>query len=469
MQKLVITLVCTLGFVVLFYQQEPGINVSLFMLMVWFGTQFLPRVRRNLFFWILSLCCFSSALSFAWYGDELSFLALAFSVWITVYYTQFPRLNLFLYPFVLCLNVVTYPLRFLRFNLWIPGFSGRIQWQKWLACAVIPLLLFVLFFAVYATGSNLLAQLVKQAAFAQTLWVWLFMAAIAWFLLFQFWYIWLPKAFIRFNAQMRTSGPHQKWGWLPSWQFTTQKWEEQGTFLTLVLLNGLLCCFITIYNYEQFFAVAAKNVLSDQTHERVLTVIVSILLAIAILMYSFRRHDAPAQQSSRTRTAAFIWIALNALLVLSAFAKNAEYVFTLGLTVKRICVIVFLILSLLGLLFTWIKIRRRQDNVVFVNKMGWTFFFTLVMLAPINFSNLITRFNLQQAHPDTEYLKTLRFNDRILFETFHNAPGWQSYFRQKEPRLRAEKQKNLLSSALYFTFLNWKPGTTTLPVKGKGN
>ena len=58
-----------------------------------------------------------------------------------------------------------------------------------------------------------------------------------------------------------------------------------------------------------------------------------------------------------------IWIILNAVLIVSTIIKNSEYVSSFGLTYKRLGVYAFLILAIIGLVYTFLKIAKQKTKI----------------------------------------------------------------------------------------------------------
>src|SRR5690606_15228132 len=149
-------------------------------------------------------------------------------------------------------------------------------------------------------------------------------------------------------------------------------------------------------------------------------------------------------------------IVSNALLILSAITKNSEYIMNFGLTYKRIGVYIFLTLSLIGLALTFVKIQQRKTNLFSVSKMLWVFGATFIIMSWINFSWVVTRYNIAlNKTEDIEYLQSLNYNKQILYDHFKDAPEWAAYFETHMASLATEKEKPLLSAALYYRFINW--------------
>src|SRR6185437_10368765 len=140
-----------------------------------------------------------------------------------------------------------------------------------------------------------------------------------------------------------------------------------------------------------------------------------------------------------------------ALLIVSAFIKNAEYVSVLGLTVKRIGVFIFLFLSLAGLFITYLKLRFSKTNSFLLNRMLRIFFITFILSSCINFSWIVTKYNIAfQKDDDSGYLKSLEFNKQILYKAYKDDPQWKSYFENEKEFIERQNSKGILSRHFYF-------------------
>ncbi|GHV43869.1 hypothetical protein FACS1894180_4260 [Bacteroidia bacterium] len=236
--------------------------------------------------------------------------------------------------------------------------------------------------------------------------------------------------------------------------------ERTGGVISFALLNVLLLIFIITFNYEQFFEnqQVVQN-LSAETHERVNAVILSIVMAIGLIMFYFKGGFNFDAKAKTLKTLAIVWIVLNGILVLSAFAKNTEYIWQTGmLTYKRLGVYAFLILSLVGLFYTFFKIRNRKTNAFLFNRMFWWFFGTLLVCSWLNWGGIITHYNISCADFDVEYhlynvefnrnlLKKHADNNEALLEKINNQI-WAEYFSNS-------RREQFLSKIIYYETVNY--------------
>lgn len=448
-----------LVFDLLFYNQSLGLNLSIFSIIIWiFIYSGRKKKYKDNLFWLLSLSFFISCLSFAWYADFLSFSAVFLSLFVTGIYAQYQKLNFIIYPVIALINGITFPIRFFYFKYWLPVSNGKGGWQKWLSLGIIPAIFVTLFFSVYTTGSTLFNAFYEKIFFNINLPQVIGLTCLSFFLLFNLWFLYIPRILVKLNYGLQNDFPEKPVkSIVPSFSFTDKNMERKGGEITLFLLNILLLIFLLSYNYEQFFTRVEEGNLSNEIHQRIATVITSIVLAIGIILFYFKSKFNFGPSASLLKKLSYTWIILNALLVISALVKNGEYILAFGLTFKRISVFIFLILCLTGLYFTALKIKGKKTNTHLFSKMACTFYISLILFAPINFSWIVTSYNINfNKAADTGYLKSLDYNELLLFNIYRNDIAWQLYFSNGKEKMEEEAKKSVLSTNLYQQYLIWE-------------
>ena len=457
MKKITKLWIGTLSFVFLFYNQDIGINATLTGVLIWFLLYKKSIKHKNKKeFWFLSGCIFLSAFSFAWYGDAFSFFALFISVIVLGFQSQYPKINIILYPFLWFLNYAGFIFKFFSFKYWLPKkIAGNNFFKKFLALVAIPSFFVIIFIAVYTSGSDTFYSFFKNIPLDFNFFQILFLGCFGFFLFFNLWFVFIPRAFIKMNGQLGVNfSTGKQINLKPTFSFLEIDFERKSGEISLILLNILLIFFIITYNYEQFFSTAKTATLSDEIHQRVATIIFSIIMAIGVIMFYFKSSFNFDKRAGLLKKLSYVWIILNALLIVSAFIKNTEYVSVLGLTFKRIGVYIFLCLSLAGLFITYLKLQFRKTNIFLLNSMLRIFFITFIITSCINFSWIVTKYNITfQKNDDTEYLKRLDFNKQILYNVYKNDPSWQTYFDNQKEIIKWQKSKGILSWNLYFQSL----------------
>ena len=453
-------LISTVSFVALFYKQFVALNLGIFALLVWLLLFFIltPKYKTVVYWW-LSVATFISAFSFSWYGDFLSFFALACSLLMLGYKALFPRLRIITFPLAAFFNYATFIFRAPVFNNWLwPGKKGSTGIvKKIVTYLLIPGFFVSIFLVVYSNSSNRFASYFTfdwNVDLAQLF----FLTILGFFLMFSYFHFAVPKLLIAYNKGLRdnfSTGYHLN---APSRGILDIYSQRRSGEITLILLNALLIFFIIIYSLEQFIETAAGSAsgsLSSEVHERVYILIFSIILAIIIIMIYFRGMLNFDKHARLLKVLSISWICLNIILVAVVLAKNIQYVQVYGLTFKRIGVFVFLLLSIAGLLTTYHKLVFIKTNTFLLTRMFWICFSVLVFSAIINWSWVVTKYNLaNQAKPDLFYLYSLDYNKRLLYEKFGDAPINGTSGKGIKAIVEAEQAKPFLSKKLYYEFLH---------------
>lgn len=195
----------------------------------------------------------------------------------------------------------------------------------------------------------------------------------------------------------------------------TEETEFKTGVVMLSLLNGLLLL-VNVLDLQFMFGgelLPANISYSQYVHQGIFSLILSILIAIAIILWYFRGSQNFAKQKT-LKTLAYLWIAQNLIMLLSAAYKNNLYINEFSLTYKRIGVYAFLLCTIVGLILTFIKIINKRSNFYLVKANSLVWYVILVMAVPIGWDKMIAEFNIYQAEtkgkePDVNYLSSLSY------------------------------------------------------------
>ncbi|MCC9061649.1 DUF4173 domain-containing protein [Flavobacterium piscisymbiosum] len=461
MKKHQIILACSILFTLLFYNESVGVNLSIFALLLtgsicyFFQDRFTDRSHL-----ILVVTSVLSCLAFAWYGDFVSFLALSMSILFLQFKTQESKLKTVqVFPLVF-LNAFASIGRIFMFSQWLPEKKIHNNFAKKLvAYFIIPTIFIIVFFTAYSFGSSHFSSLLTDYTLDVDIVEVILIGVLGFYISFSFWNYWVPEVCYEKNelldndfkniAEIKTQN---------TFSFLDIDFERKSGEITLVLLNIMLVVFIVTYNYEQFFEVIAKSNLSADTHERVNSVIFSIVMAVGVIMFYFKGGFNFDKKATNLKKLAKIWIALNGLLIVSTIIKNSEYISVFGLTYKRLGVYAFLILAIIGLVFVFLKITKQKTNAYLANQMVWYFYGTVLLCSFVNWGNLITTYNIAvNKCVEPLFLSNLNFNDEARREYFSkNHLDGQLIEIKREELIDEYQNKRFLSKALYYEFLNNK-------------
>lgn len=443
-------------FVVLFYHQWVGINLSIFCLFAWITLLFnMNKAKSGNVFRFLSAATIISVIAFAWYGDFLSFAALIVSMFATAYNAYYPKLNIITVPAGLAFNYMSAVFRILMFHKWLNlKIAGAGFFKKLIGNFIVPFLLASVFLLVYAAASS------KFASFFRMDWDVDFfeiamLTILSFFIMFGFYHFAVPKLLIYYNSYLKDDFS-ETYEFKPSKRFSVLDLASQRRSgeISLILLNAVLIFFIITYSIEQFGNGQASGNISDDVHERVYVFMLSIAMAIVVIMIFFGGAINFDKKALLLKGLSLVWIALNILLVAIVVFRNTEYVHAFGLTFKRIGVFIFLLLCICGLLITYYKIMFRKTNIFLINRMFWCFFSTLIISSSINWSWAVTKYNISNfREPDWSYLRSLNYNKKILAAFKKPAELDSTTFYDD---VNKEKDRPFLSNSFYYLFLNVK-------------
>ncbi len=442
----------TILFIILFYNQNVGLNLGIigliYAVLTFFRTPQKNRTKTFIFLFITSI--FSSC-AFAWYGDFPSFLAVISSVILLGYRSRNRRMKILLLIPVMVTNLSTFLCRFFSFDQWLPKKKIHGFWQKVFALIFVPLLLICVFFWIYSAGSDHFAGLFEDVEFDIKFWQLIAIATLGIFIAFTYWNHVVERLIYKTNSTLDNDFNEKDKVLKPTYSFFDLDTERMSGVISLMALNILLVFFIITYNYEQFYETVKTPVrLSEETHERVNAVIISIIMSILVIMFYFKSSFNFDPKAGFMKNLAKIWIFLNAVLVISAMLKNSEYITSYGFTYKRLGVYAFLILALVGLFMTFIKIRRQKRNVFLFNSMVWCIYGIILICSYINWGGIITSQNMKRKDFVLNYYEiTINFNDRQLLEYASKAHD-ENLRKSILSKARMHRNEKILSRVLYY-------------------
>ncbi|MBK9759336.1 MAG: DUF4173 domain-containing protein [Flavobacteriales bacterium] len=417
----------------LFWDQDIGINLPVFSVLIiallvadlgWSG---FSRSTRVATFGVLI-----SAFSMAWQGSIIATIAVCSTLVVCSAFAHAPSLRAVTFATVQWMsNVVSTPLGlFASVGNVLPDNTGfRKGWRSG-RLVFLPLLVLAVFFLLYKGGNSKFDAM--TAGFLDTIGEYFSRLFTEVFtphtLFFLFGLVLTASLLIRYAGnrlihaegamadtlkRMRVKRAH----WLPPLAMGALDRERRMAVVLLVLVNALLLVVNAIdIQWVWFgFMVEPGMSLKEFVHEGTWLLIISILLSMAILFYQFRGNMNFHPKNRTLILLASAWLVQNFILGVSVFLRNYHYISFHGLAYKRIGVIVFLVLMLVGLVTLFIKIRERKSFFYLVRVNGWAAFAMLVSLGTVDWDSTIVRYNLHhwnQGEIDVD--NYLAMSDKVL-------------------------------------------------------
>jgi len=457
MKKHHLIFITVLAVVILFYKEYIALNLGIFGILLSILTfiQTKSEFRTRTFLTLFVTSIFSS-FAFAWFGDAISFVAVFVSIFLLRFKGTYPKLKPFLYIEVLLINLISFVGRVFYTEQWFekPKEGGSFG-KKIITFILIPGIFITVFLCIYSAGSSHFDQFFSEIKLDFSFFDIIFLAIIGFYVGFIFWNFGVGRFIFKQNRYLDDNFSGLVKIQKPTFSFLDIDSERTSGLISFSALNILLLIFIVTYNYEQFFEVTkSADGLSAETHERVNSVIMSIVMAILVILFYFKRGFNFDEKAKLLKISAKIWIVLNAVLVISASLKNSEYIINFGLTYKRLGVYAFLTMALIGLIFTFIKIQNKKTNAFLFNKMFWASYGLILVCSYVNWGGIITSNNIERNNfADNYHLVSINYNEKILLD-YAEKTGNSEMENQLTERIESYQKETFLSKILYYETIN---------------
>ncbi|ARN79212.1 hypothetical protein BST97_15150 [Nonlabens spongiae] len=208
--------------------------------------------------------------------------------------------------------------------------------------------------------------------------------------------------------------------------------EIQTGTVSLIALNVLLVVFLIsefvfVSNIQEYPA----SVLSDAVHAGVYASIASIVLAIVLILIFFRGDLNFVEKNTTLKNLSYLWIGLNVLLTLSVLFKTYIYIDQYGLSLKRIGVLMYLSLCVIGLFTTYLKISRKLNFVYLLRRNATIGFTSLLLFSFINWSSVVTKYNIENEFIDYHQFSNLLPQNAAELQQYDLLPEVNEFRRSR--------------------------------------
>jgi len=201
---------------------------------------------------------------------------------------------------------------------------------KWLGVLLVSFVSIV-FFLLYKDSSPIFAEYTKWIRFDITKLSWFFFTGAGFFLMYAFMY---HKTIPFIESRENALGIQLQERTIDEKRQNRLETEKLSLIVLFILLNLMLL----VINTGDFNTIILNGKLpegvkhSDFVHNGIASLIVSIIFAICIVMY-FLRNDLNFQKGNKFfKSLVFLWIAQNALMLLSTWWLNHIYISEYTLT-----------------------------------------------------------------------------------------------------------------------------------------
>jgi len=285
---------------------------------------------------------------------------------------------------------------------------------RWLRLAIIPLAIFGLYVSMYRGANPKFDQLTAGFfdGFAEVAWG--FFSAIftahALFLMLGvitsiiFLFRLAPDFMAAYEAKFKDRMNRvrsKRASWMPMGGMNALEKERRMGIILLVMMNLLLLLVNSIdISWIWFgFEVPENFDLKQFVHAGTWLLILSIAMSVAIMLYLFRKNQNFHPKRRWLQLLSMGWIGQNLILGFSVFLRNYHYINFHGLAAKRIGVVLFLTLVLVGLVTLALKIKQKRTGFNLIILNSWAAFLLLTAASAVDWDRMIVETNLAHSNP----------------------------------------------------------------------
>jgi len=440
----IIILFLTFIYACLFYQQDYGINYFIFSLVVIGIFLFRDKsITKNWKFNAIALGTIITGFTSFYYGSWYHVWMNKISLIILISLVASMKSSLVIALLNGIYSYLILPLRILIqvLTLQFLSLSGYGKAVKYILLTIIPVVIAAIFFGIYSISNPILADLVSKFN-------WDFVSiGLALFIAYSFLIslgIMRPRAIDKLKTLDEIVSDNlnrpEIYRHKSSHDFLSARSEVYVAVAVFMLLNIVIGLNNSIDINYLFIEQNLPKGLSYTSflHQSVNSLIFSIFLAIALMMYFFSSRLNFVEKANYIKIGAYIWVVQNLVLALLCLYKNIQYVDQFGLTYKRLGVFTFLFLAAVGLCLTFYKIYMNKTNFFLFRKNTWIAYIVLVLLGCFDWDYIITYNNLsynKDNHIDYSYLLSLDHTGLPLLQKhfFKNALAYRSYLDSTHP------------------------------------
>lgn len=293
----------------------------------------------------------------------------------------------------------------------------KISYTYWLKIIGIPAIILLIFISLYRKGNPMFNDFILKIDFSFINLNWLFFTLMGYYL---FYNITHPIQIEPATAIDLKTGNYLEKDSFDDISVKKLETEKQLGVVLMVVLNLLIIFFLItdVLHLSEIHQMRAAQ-LSKQVHSGVNALIVSNVLAILIILYFFRGPLNFFEKNNDLKRFTFLWIFLNLSVVFDTAIKNIEYVSSFGFTYKRIGVLFFLTAISVGLITTYLKVSQIKNFWYLVRKNTQIAFVLLMLSSSLNWDKIITYYNINNADQiDLNYLINLSDNNTFLLKEY---------------------------------------------------
>jgi len=395
-------LAATCAYSYLFFKQAPGLNFFLFSLIIVTLCSIRNHALLRNFYWLLCACgTLISGFAVFYYGTPLPVFANICSLFALSALSFDPETSLFI-------SVVNVGYSYL---LMIPSIGTRLfrsggiseenktSGKKKMLLVFLSVIISIVFILLYRASDPVFEKVTDQINFDFISFDWMLFTICGFIFSYGFFY----HQRVKFLSDLDAKNP-DKLAFIGEEQYRAPMAlsfisSSNELFFGVVLFSLLNFILLSLNAIDIYYVFVIGKLpygltLSEYVHDGTDALIISIIFAVAIILFIFRGTLNFIEKNKTLKLLAYAWVVQNILMVATTANRNYFYVFNNGLTHRRLGVYVFLCLCIWGLLTAFIKVAEVKSNWFLFRKNTWAWYLTLVISCTVNWDNIIATYNL---------------------------------------------------------------------------
>ncbi|WP_316803625.1 DUF4173 domain-containing protein [Pedobacter nototheniae] len=425
----------------LFWTERLALNLLIYSVFILTITYFNKEVNKGIKFKIYGLAHFIAALLVVINNSALTLVTYYISLLLFVGFSHYPTIRtVFTGILAAVIQIITIPFGFINKLSFVQ--IGRFKLMlllRPLKYIILPILILVVFAGIYSAANDVFANylgifltnisnfiyntfsfIFKDISLPRLLHI-LLGIILTGGLLITFYSKGLENVegkcteqLLRIRKHLQKPGVWRELIQIFSGNITTRKTALKTEYIIGVIsfvgLNLLLLCVNAIDMTTLWFGYKPSGNFSSDLHQGTNALIFSIVMAMAVILYFFRGNLNFYSKSKSLKILAYAWMVQNMILIISVFIRDGYYIEYHGLTHKRIGVLVFAILCIIGLTTVYLKVAKQKTLFYLFKVNGNIWFILLLAFSTINWDVFIVKYNFSHADRiaiDQDYMLSL--------------------------------------------------------------
>lgn len=407
-QFVIAALAAALLFTVMFYQKSIGVNLLLFEMLLIPVMIYVNRpVRFNLFTILLLISTICTAFATLIFNTGWSIVVnfiLLFALSTALNY-QGSRSFFHLSLETVARSFLSQIRIFQKWPQSANNGSSRSMY-KWFYVVLLPILILLFFFALYISSSSTfydkfepLFQYIAQLNIG-LIFFFILGIVVANMLLVKT----IPTDIYRDDISSSDNLIRKRKHHLTSFKIDGLLTQNRAGIVLLSLLNVLILFFnCSDISTVWFNFTWDGNMLKEFVHQGTWLLVVSVIISASIALYFFHGNLNFYSKNKSLKILTIIWIVQNLVMTTSVIIRNYWYIHYFGLAYKRIAVLFFLALVVIGLICIIVKIVRVKSSYFLLRVNGLSLLFILVVSSFFNWNVVIGKHNFK--HYDRSFIE----------------------------------------------------------------